>query len=130
MDVTVHILRVLQWRHVQYSQAHIKSLYCTLILLMCYFDHNIRNFWSIARSLNVKDVTITYPDTKKYQKKGHTHCSYVDSLNIKTDIFFGDIVSYSVEVPTRCSFVIEFIISKFVKGSTCFERHTAHYQEL
>ena len=36
----------------------------------------------------------------------------------------------SVEIPTRCSFVIEFIISKFFKGSTCFKRHTAHHQEL
>jgi len=40
------------------------------------------------------------------------------------------IVDYSVEIPTRCSFVIEFIIPKFFKGSTCFERHTAHHQEL
>jgi hypothetical protein len=31
---------------------------------------------------------------------------------------------------TRCSFVIEFIITKFIEGSTCFERHTAHHQEL
>jgi hypothetical protein len=23
-----------------------------------------------------------------------------------------------------------FIIPKFIEGSTCFERHTAHYQEL
>jgi len=29
------------------------------------------------------------------------------------------IVDYSVEIPTRCSFVIEFIISKFFEGSTC-----------
>ena len=36
----------------------------------------------------------------------------------------------SVEIPTRCSFVIEYIIPKFFKGSTCFERHTAHHQEL
>ena len=36
----------------------------------------------------------------------------------------------SVEIPTRCSFVIEFIILKFIEGSTCFERHTAHHQEL
>jgi len=35
------------------------------------------------------------------------------------------IVDYSVEIPTRCSFIIEFIIPKFFKGSTCFERHTA-----
>jgi len=36
----------------------------------------------------------------------------------------------SVQIPTRCSFVIEFIIPKFIEGSTCFERHTAHHQEL
>jgi len=40
------------------------------------------------------------------------------------------IVDYSVEIPTRCSFVIEFIISKYIEASTCFERHTAHHQEL
>jgi hypothetical protein len=39
------------------------------------------------------------------------------------------IVDYSVEIPTRCSF-IGFIIPKFNEGSTSFERHTAHYQEL
>jgi hypothetical protein len=37
---------------------------------------------------------------------------------------------YSVEIPTRCSFVIEFIIPKFFDFSTCFERHSAHHQEL
>jgi len=26
--------------------------------------------------------------------------------------------------------VIEFIIPKFIEGSTCFERHTAHHQKL
>jgi hypothetical protein len=36
----------------------------------------------------------------------------------------------SVEIPKRCNFVIEFIIPKIFKGSTCFERHTAHHQEL
>jgi hypothetical protein len=36
----------------------------------------------------------------------------------------------SVEIPTRCSFVIEFIIPKFIEGSTLFEWHTAHHQEL
>jgi hypothetical protein len=39
------------------------------------------------------------------------------------------IVGYSAEIPTRRSFVIEFIIPKF-KGSTYLERHTAHQQEL
>jgi hypothetical protein len=32
--------------------------------------------------------------------------------------------------PTRCNLVIEFIIPKFIEGSTCFERYTAHHQEL
>jgi hypothetical protein len=36
----------------------------------------------------------------------------------------------SVEIPTRCSFVIEFIIPNFFEGSTCFEWYTAHHQEL
>jgi len=40
------------------------------------------------------------------------------------------IVDDSVEILTRCSSVIEFIIPKFIEGSTCFERHTAHHQEL
>jgi hypothetical protein len=40
------------------------------------------------------------------------------------------IVDYSVEIPRRGSFVIEFIIPKFFKGSTRFEQHTAHHQEL
>jgi hypothetical protein len=38
------------------------------------------------------------------------------------------IVDYSVEIPTRCSFVIEFIIPKFVEGSTRFELHTVTVQ--
>jgi len=41
-----------------------------------------------------------------------------------------NIYTESVEIPTRCSFVIGFIIPKFFEGSTCFERHTAHHQEL
>jgi hypothetical protein len=39
-------------------------------------------------------------------------------------------VDYSAEIPTSCSFVIGFIIPKFIEGSTCFERHTALHQEL
>jgi len=46
-----------------------------------------------------------------------------------TDRVWNGKPNYSVEIPTRCSFVIEFIIPKF-NGSTCFERHTAHHQEL
>jgi hypothetical protein len=40
------------------------------------------------------------------------------------------IVDDSGEIQMRCSFVIEFIIPKFIEGSTCLERHTVHHQEL
>jgi len=39
-------------------------------------------------------------------------------------------IFHSVEIPTSCSFVIEFIIPKFIEGSTCFERYTTRHQEL
>jgi len=32
--------------------------------------------------------------------------------------------------PTRCDHVVEFIIPMLLNCSTCFERHTAHHQEL
>jgi hypothetical protein len=53
------------------------------------------------------------------------------TLNKVNPIFMDPcIVEDSEELPTRCSFVIEFIIPKFIEGSACFERHTAHHQEL
>jgi hypothetical protein len=36
----------------------------------------------------------------------------------------------SVEITKRCNLVIEFIIPMLIEGSKCFERHTAHHQEL
>jgi len=30
----------------------------------------------------------------------------------------------------KMKLVTEYIIPKFIEGSTCFERHTAHHQEL
>jgi len=30
----------------------------------------------------------------------------------------------------KMQLAIEFIIPKFIEGSTCFERHTAHHQDL
>ena len=52
-------------------------------------------------------------------------------LNIR-DLILMDpcIIDYSVEIPTRCNFVIEFVIPKFIEGSIYFELHTAHHQEL
>jgi hypothetical protein len=36
----------------------------------------------------------------------------------------------SEEINSKIQPLIEFIIPPFTKGSTCFERHTAHHQEL
>jgi hypothetical protein len=56
--------------------------------------------------------------------------AYLTVLEIFLILMDPCIVNDSVEIPTRCSFVIEFIIPKFSEGSICFERHTAHHQEL
>jgi len=54
------------------------------------------------------------------------------AYNLNIGLIFMDpcIVDDSVDIPTRCNFVIEFTIPKFIEGSTCFEGHTAHHQEL
>jgi hypothetical protein len=57
---------------------------------------------------------------KKTQEGGEENLIFMDPC----------IVDDSVEIPIRCSFVIKFTIPKFIEGSTCFERHTAHHQEL
>ena len=43
---------------------------------------------------------------------------YVNMYQANLLLIYPRIVDYSVEIPTRCSFVIEFIIPKFFKGST------------
>jgi len=60
-----------------------------------------------------------------------SYCYYSSEIPDEKLIFMDPcIADESVEIPTRCSFVIEFIIPKFFEGSTCFERHTVHHQEL
>jgi len=79
-----------------------------LLLLCLVLDRNLHNFTYLRRE------------------------KYINCKEIIINLLFMDpcIVDYSVEIPTRCSRVIEFIIPKFFKGSTCFERHIAHHQEL
>ena len=64
--------------------------------------------------------------------EGTTHPNAQRHIQEDLNLILMDpcIVDNSVEIPTRCSFVIEFIIPKLFKGSICFERHTAHHQEL
>jgi len=44
------------------------------------------------------------------------------AMRLVRNLIFMDpcVVDDLVEIPTRCNFVIEFIISKFIEGSTCF----------
>jgi hypothetical protein len=37
------------------------------------------------------------------------------------------ILDYSAEIPTKCSFLMAFIIPKFIEASTCFERFICAY---
>jgi hypothetical protein len=46
-----------------------------------------------------------------------------------TSSFFALIVVLLVQI-NKMHLVIEFIIPKFIEGSTCFKRHSAHHQEL
>jgi hypothetical protein len=57
---------------------------------------------------------------------------FIIGFSFNIGLVFTDpcIVDDSGEIPTRCSFLIEFIIPKFIEGSSCFERHTAHHQDL
>ena len=56
---------------------------------------------------------------------GHEKDKVLPLAEENSDFFF-----FPVEIPTRCSFVIEFIFPKFIEVSTSFERHTAHHQEF
>jgi hypothetical protein len=58
------------------------------------------------------------------------HTKIFSNATVRTFKHATYLLDSSVEMPTRCSFVIEFIIPKFIEGSTCFEQHTAHHQEL
>jgi hypothetical protein len=48
-------------------------------------------------------------------------CSLIFTIIMHSIFMDPCIVDYSLEIPTRCSFVIEFIIPKFIEGSTCLE---------
>jgi hypothetical protein len=68
-----------------------------------------------------------------YENEDYTGMNYVFQLffpSLLREISGQCLLDFSVEIPTRCSFVIEFIIPKFIECSTCFERHTAHHQKL
>jgi hypothetical protein len=54
--------------------------------------------------------------------KVFVECNIVDYESRVKRLSGLGIKCYSAEIPTRCSFVIEFIIPKFIEGAACFER--------
>jgi hypothetical protein len=82
-----------------------------------------------AGEIQTASTCLTRTLREHFLMKFHIEDPYEStSLNL---IFMDPcIVDYSVEIPTRCGFVIEFIIPKFIEGSTCFEQHTTQHQEL
>ena len=56
--------------------------------------------------------------------------SYSDNYKIPFDIHGSVHRRWLSRNTNKMQLVIEFIIPKFIEGSTCFERHTAHHQEL
>jgi hypothetical protein len=69
-------------------------------------------------------------DTPSYYKVGKLLISFAFTKCLVRILAKTQYPRDSVEIPTRCGFVIEFIIPKFIEGSTCFEWHTAQHQEL
>ena len=92
-------------------------------------QYNADNLNNVTRGTRRHFMNKTWENLNRTSVvKGETGDMLVDHHSL---IFMDPcIVDDSVEIPTRCSFVIEFIIPKFIEGSACFERHTAHHQEL
>ena len=95
---------------------------------------------AVCSEINTKQINILFRQNVKWFKTKPVGCRRL-SAHVHMFLFFFLITEYlftnfreavydSVEIPTRCNFVIEFIIPKFIEGWTCFERHTAHHQEL
>jgi hypothetical protein len=80
--------------------------------------------WKILHALDSATTMIRFTDCtceKRMARKYSTQIRGYETLflNMTQD-----------KEPTGCNLVIEFIIPPFIEGSTCFERHTSHHQEL
>jgi len=107
-------------------------LYMYRDALSKYLVANYR-FSADAKTTNINFVVFIYLrhmtvfDTITNKMHNFVMCNFTIKI---VKILHVSILYDSVEIPTRCSFVIEFILSKFIEGSTCFERHTSHHKEL
>ena len=61
----------------------------------------------------------------------HTaHHQELQTVFVASDLYTHVVTGRSPGWVGTCNLVTEFTIPKFIEGSTCFERHTAHHQEL
>jgi len=95
-----------------------------IVELIVYGSFWLRLCFACHYSLFISEMFMSILFGKKYRGL------WIFKFVMTSDIVCVNVFSGSVEIPTRCSFVIKFIIPKFIEGSTCFERHTTHHQEL
>ena len=118
-----------QRKKVHRKDARYKEITEEFVLYNCYWNRHTRFLllWRHVMGLLVNKGT-------GEDVEGSSHCLIGRTVLIWANNDWAEswksLVNDSVEIPTRCSFVIEFIIPKFIEGLTCFERHTAHHQEL
>ena len=79
---------------------------------------HVEQFIEINRSRKVASCWLYFRDILAMH--GHMNLIFMDSC----------ILVWLSRITNKMQLVIEFIVPKFIEGSTCFERHTAHHQEL
>jgi len=68
---------------------------------------------------------------KSFKNAKQTKTMKVNHLTVNLMFMDPCTIIYMVEKsPTRCDRIVEFIIPMFFNCPTCFQRHTAHHQEL
>ena len=88
----------------------------------------VKQYWIRVGTRLVSDDTVcTVPPRDSVHNNHRVRQTCSNKFNIHGSVHRSMIQK---KQPTRCNLVTEFIIPPFIKGSTCFERYTAHHQEL
>jgi hypothetical protein len=74
-----------------------------------------------------KPAKADYPSSFFFNYKNQRRVIASVVMNLRITWKDGKLLSINTN---KMQLVIEFIIPKFTEGLTCFERHTAHHQEL
>ena len=102
---------------------------------------------NVLEIYNVYQLHIKYRTAITYHAAVHFNILFVKQLNVLASVWrevnielssnvslaFWTTLNYASLLSrntNKMQLVIEFIIPKFIEGSTCFELDTAHHQEL